>query len=335
VDIWALGCILFELATGIIAFAGDWAVRNLVTNKPGLRLQETEYSRGFRKELEAAVDAMLRKDWQERPKAVDICDKFRSYIHRITSNDNPRTALTQDPFEPRPDDSEAISDWKSLIKRNPKNVGLLKRLSDAYRKVDNIDMEIAVLEIALQKDPSSRYYEDTLADALERREAVNLSSQGWMEILDKPGEWVIVDSEKKNDLNNLEYRKELVYEKPGDLQLQQQLVKAFRKVGDIDAEIATFNDLIRRFPAAWYLADRLSDAYKTKGDMDEAIVSWKELVNMEPANIWWQNRLAEAYKIKKDPKEEAKVWRDMINKYPDVESLQERLATAYDVLYSS
>jgi len=295
-----------------------------------LQMSNASFPEKFQTDVSTAVDALLRRDWRERPKAIDICTKFKSYCQQLASDEFQEEKGARDPYKPQANDSEAVADWKALLMKNPSNLGLHKRLADAYRNEGNFDLEINVLTTAAKKDPTSRYYQDQLTDAYERRENINLTTSGWKDVLEHPDGWVLIEPITKTMENEIEYWKERLFKKPGELILQQSLVKAFRRQGDIDGEIETFNDLIRRFPGAWYLADRLSDAYKFKGNMDEAIVSWKELVNMQPGNTWWQARLAEAYEIKGDVPGERKMWREFVRVHPDVESLQERLATTYE-----
>jgi tetratricopeptide (TPR) repeat protein len=334
VDIWAIGCILFELVTGKVAFTGDWEVHEFGVSGSKIQLPTSSFPKLFQNDVSTSVDAILRPDWRQRPDALHICSKFRSYIEQLSVNPEPMD-VKLDPYEARPDDSEAIGDWKGLVKRNPNSLTLAKRLSDAYRKEGKLDLEIAVLERIVNKDPSSVYYQDMLTAAYDKRRQI----QGWsghseFEEKDKhPEDWVVVESKlprKPSDSSDLSYWKERVYKTPGDLDLQTTLVKAFRKQGDIEGEIAAFNDLIRRFPSAWYLADQVANAYKQKGDMDEAIANWIDLVHIQPGNTWWQVRLAEAYEIKKDKAGEIQTWRDFVKMYPEVESLQDRLATAYE-----
>jgi serine/threonine protein kinase len=342
VDIWAIGCILFELVTGKVAFTGDWEVHEFAVSGSKIQLPNSSFPKLFQTDVSTSVDAILRPDPPQRPDATHICSKFRSYIEQLSTNPEPLSEAKLDPYEPRADDSEAIADWKGLVKRNPNSLPLQKRLSDAYRKEGKLDLEIAILERIVNKDPSSVYYSDMLTEAYDKRRKVQgWSDQSEVEENDKhPEDWVVVDESseiveskpprKASDGKDIAYWKERVYKKPGDLDLQTSLVKAFRKQGDIEGEIATFNDLIRRFPSAWYLADQVANAYKEKGDMDEAIENWIDLVHMEPANTWWQVRLAEAYEIKKDKAGEIQTWRDFVKMYPDIESLQDRLATAYE-----
>lgn len=326
-DIWAVGCILYEVATGQPAFTGDWDVRNYVVNRTNLQVPSS-LPRQFRTEVSTAVDALLRRDWHERPKASDARAKFELYCQQAPNSVTESVEITNiDPVKVAEGDSEAVSDWKTLIHKNPENLGLYKRLADAYKREGKVEQEIDVLQKAATKDPSSRYYHDQLTDAYDRRDTANLRLLGWKDLLEHHGDdWVLVD----NRDGDVQYWKERVYQKPGDLSLQLSLVRAFRERGDIDEEIATFNDLIRKFPGAWYLADRLADAYKKKGDTAEAIISWKELVRMQPDNTWWQTRLAEAYKLQGNIEDEIAVWRGLVTRNPEIESLQDRLAEAYD-----
>jgi serine/threonine protein kinase len=106
VDIWAVGCILYELVTGKVAFTGDWEVHEFSVSGSKLQLPASSFPKSFQCDVSTSVDAILRKDWRPRPDALHMCSKFSSYIQLLESNPEIEE-IKLDPYEARPDDSEA------------------------------------------------------------------------------------------------------------------------------------------------------------------------------------------------------------------------------------
>src|SRR6185369_8586361 len=78
-DVFALGCLLYELLTGIAPFRADTFVaalaRVLLEDPPPVR----DHAPGVPAELDALVARMLAKDPGERPRdAVSVVDAFRA-----------------------------------------------------------------------------------------------------------------------------------------------------------------------------------------------------------------------------------------------------------------
>lgn len=74
VDIWALGCILYELSVKRKAFKGDWAVREYAAMKGQLvvPLENTTELARARRPLTNLVHNMLRVDSKDRPNAQQL-----------------------------------------------------------------------------------------------------------------------------------------------------------------------------------------------------------------------------------------------------------------------
>ena len=80
VDIWALGCILFELSTTKKAFRGDWHVREYAVAKQTLQFDPIiPLAKGWPFPTYECIHDLLQLDWSQRPKASFILHRVRSY----------------------------------------------------------------------------------------------------------------------------------------------------------------------------------------------------------------------------------------------------------------
>lgn len=78
VDIWALGCILYELATRRRAFANDYTVLDFATgNGARPRIHELPLDERSTKVLSELVNCMLNTVWWQRPFVLDIMTALR------------------------------------------------------------------------------------------------------------------------------------------------------------------------------------------------------------------------------------------------------------------
>jgi serine/threonine protein kinase len=79
VDIWSLGCILFELATCKKAFNCDLNVYNYANAKQTLEVSVPKWPKDFESHLSENVHELLAIDWERRPVASDARELFISY----------------------------------------------------------------------------------------------------------------------------------------------------------------------------------------------------------------------------------------------------------------
>lgn len=102
VDIWSMGCILQELATGSKPFKNDWAVGEYYRSQ-GPHEIRTEFSaQGVTQGLSSLIKSMLERDPSLRPGAHDLYQRFRSnYSPTITNPDIP--TISSHPVDVGPD----------------------------------------------------------------------------------------------------------------------------------------------------------------------------------------------------------------------------------------
>jgi eukaryotic-like serine/threonine-protein kinase len=70
VDIWAFGCVVFEMATGKIVFQGDWDVRDFVKSNQKISFPQLRFCKALNEFLKDFIDACLLVDWQVRPMSL-------------------------------------------------------------------------------------------------------------------------------------------------------------------------------------------------------------------------------------------------------------------------
>jgi serine/threonine protein kinase len=70
-DIWAVGCILYELVTAEKAFVDDWAVKQHIEYQKRVALPETEHVT-IKDEIEWAINATFESDCAKRPSIREL-----------------------------------------------------------------------------------------------------------------------------------------------------------------------------------------------------------------------------------------------------------------------
>jgi serine/threonine protein kinase len=101
IDIWAMGCILFEIATGQKPFANDTMVTeysrggspleircNLITGQDGEEF------------ISSSIRDMLQTEPSFRPASADLCTRFDQY-HQLTDKEQRTTAVDTESHEAR------------------------------------------------------------------------------------------------------------------------------------------------------------------------------------------------------------------------------------------
>jgi len=80
-DIWAVGCICFELAVGRKPFKVDWEVRDYAVNRARIPELDSDWPEACRRHVFDSVKECLAIDYKDRPMAPQERDLFAAYTH--------------------------------------------------------------------------------------------------------------------------------------------------------------------------------------------------------------------------------------------------------------
>lgn len=86
VDIWSLGCILFELAVGQKAFKDDFAVLFYRHDKNRLEIGLEGYEEKTSKAIAEEIQGMLDLEPSRRPSASNFISRVRGYLRDSAKN---------------------------------------------------------------------------------------------------------------------------------------------------------------------------------------------------------------------------------------------------------
>lgn len=318
VDIWALGCILFELTTGKKAFEDDWSARDYYVSTSGLQVSFPQVPKILQLHLLEIIHELLQRNQQQRPRVADLCPIFHSYcpfLHTLYD------------FQSFP----SYSHWKQMVEESHDNRKLRTRLADWYKS-----KEIYVASISLLKELVSEYASDDdvrarLVEIYVSKGDWDIAISGWEELVDKHP----LNEQFQKELANackakgdvhvtLAVWQTLAVKYPTVTTLGEQYAAALadmhsksRDKRRLEATIATRKGLVEKHPDGWFLPFELMSSLNEYGDSDMEISVWKELVHNHPSVAEFHHRLRQALARTGDVDRSITVWTELVEKHPD------------------
>src|SRR5271170_3468785 len=107
VDVWALGCIFYELITNERAFKDDYSVQEYYQSTSRLTITTSNLPNTLQSHLHEVLQELLQRDPQFRPQMAELRHMFQSYC-----------AILDQTVAPAISDVSSIpvySQWKKLI----------------------------------------------------------------------------------------------------------------------------------------------------------------------------------------------------------------------------
>lgn len=343
VDIWALGCILYELTCGEPAFLSDYDTK-WFRAEDTKRVSNTLFSDDFLAEVSAIVGGLLARDWRRRPDIATIINKVDLYRQALSTEINGGEHKLQenhDPYTPKDDDPPEILCWKEFINKYPDNLGLRKQLADAYQNRGQMELAVVVRRKMSEvvKHPFDEQYAQLRTAALEKSSDARITALSWESLLDMHADaWFLPDNLSKafrqsgTATEEISYWKMLLDTEPKKYAAKWRtlLMDAYIRV-DRAAGVTLWKKMLQEVSSPDEVDGLCYEMQKLLGptaDSDEVLAFWKGLVEKHPNQQKMAEQLEEAYKSR--PRYDAiKFWKALLDQVPNSIVLPNCLAKAY------
>ena len=289
VDMWALGCILYELMTGSQAFSDSWAIFEYSRSEYKLALPNSSIPESLRSHLSENINELLHRNPATRPSALDACRTFQAYCAVL--NDSLIRIIDECNLFP------PYVQWKKLSTGPQTQKDLLLSLARWYQSAGNHNATVMSVELLTSQRLDDQKFTTQITDT-----DVDTKIVLW---------------------------EELANEDPNNWKVQGELAKALIERGDIDLAIARLKDHMERNYSVGELCSVLRQACKEKGGVDEVIAEFRNLVDTHPGNYVMARELAEACTEKGDVEEAVAIWMELVRRHPNSKVLAEHWVKAW------
>jgi serine/threonine protein kinase len=163
VDIWALGCILYELAMKTQAFRGDWDVSATFAtgSTPTVQISSASFPEIFISHLSDCVHEALAKERQNRPSISTLCPLFRSYCAVLDMS----VSQNLDDLGYLP----AYSQWREFVCENEQNIAAAFSYSENSDESTRKGDITPFLNALVDKFPNEEKLKERLAECYESK----------------------------------------------------------------------------------------------------------------------------------------------------------------------
>jgi serine/threonine protein kinase len=329
VDIWALGCILVELAYGTRLFAEDWNVLQFVSNNSLPSLPTLPWPSVMKTYLMGCVHDLLNRTREQRPRAADVMRLFQS----ISSLLDPAVTTSLGHIE----FLRTYQEWKDRVFSLDET--LLPFLFQFSLYFEAREMKSAYNvwcgHVARNDHVDYRNFRQVLcsfADSLEEGGELGLAMRMYVEAFRHEGSEGDIDLlkvlKKREDSDASKLLKGRMATGPLSEALWQ-FVRSQKLMFDWNTD--------RELWMQGYATNRTDGNYQhvLRGfceepeDTFEVVTRWRVLVERLPEDAWLQERLEGSLNRHGDPNVARTIWQDLIILHPRIyTSLRDRLFKA-------
>jgi len=329
-DIYAFGCVLYEMLTRRLVFDGrtmDEFIRHHLKTKPrspnvqpdldavAMKCLEKRPANRYAdfKELEGVLSSIYRKltgKEVKEPDAVSLAsrelnNKGLSLLNlglkeeavscflealRINPNDDEAHNNLGNVYKTQGKLDEAISEYREVLRTNPDDVVAHSSLGEIYQAQGKLDEAVREYREALTIDPDRAFAHWTLGKVYQ--------DQG------------------KLDEAVREYREELRMN-PDFEYLHSTLGEVYQAQGKLDEAVREYREAVRIEPNSTLAHNALLDASKAQGKLDEVVREHEEVLRLNPDSWRAHHSLGDAYKAQGKLDEAVREYREALRIDPN------------------
>jgi tetratricopeptide (TPR) repeat protein len=335
-DIWALGCILYELMTGTKAFDTDWSVWGYYVSDSALEILVPGLSQILQTHLSAVTDELLQRDYKKRPSAARLQRLFHSYFisNAVLSMDITKREIPLPPYQT----------WKEIVGDCETHCDIGSQLVDYFKSVGHYDCAIFSGILVVSQGPGGDVGEkfgDALNDALAMKDNKDATIAVWRRVTEMfpRQEWphrhlTAACKSKGGDVLAREIWGQLCISQPENAvfktRYEEAIARMYLAEGDFDSAI---------FHLARVVCSVVSMNLKKSGYMellahiiweryhlpDKRIAACADLIERYPTIPDFQEMLSKAIE---HPDVIVGVWEKLVEKHPRQSEFRNRLSSA-------
>jgi hypothetical protein len=332
VDIWALGCIIYELFTGKRAFKDDFGVSDYYNSSSRPlqipRLLDDGECQDLSQHETSLLSQLLARDPMDRPRITDLQFLFASYRIITCTSVWPliSTALPLPTYD----------DWTTFFKFPMQKNVFIERLSIWYDSDASLHTSIDLARRLVSDYPAQKGYRQRLENLYGRQRDLDSTINGWIKLVEEHP----YDSNLRTALTKacmekggldhaLSVWKSIAMRFPSNprfiflcAELMAEICLRCDRVADCDRAVDLLKRLVERFPDVTRLQNQLKLAFEKKGDQDLEVDVWKGLVNAHPLENEFISQLKRACDERGDEMRAIRVWSELVDANPQIPSLQ-------------
>jgi tetratricopeptide (TPR) repeat protein len=353
-DIWAVGCILYELMTGNKLFTNDFHVREYQFSDMAVKISVRDVPHVLQLHLSEIVTELLHRDYQQRPSAKQLLWVFHAYLiivrlsiierrdlakslpsHREWTglingcqNLNQLNARLLEYFKSRRDYNAACFLCTSLILRRSPSEELAQQMAELYKLRDNNEQAIADCRSLIEHFPSNASLLGHLTTFCQLKGGNSLAGKVWKELVDSQptnalwktarDEVIVETCITKGDWESaIVALKRLVTKNSNQPSYMVELEAAFRACHmSAEDRIAVWAEFVDQNPRAGVLQDQLWKACYQLNHPDLVVNQWEKLVEAHPKEMTLYDRLSSACKLPGSSRDPVRVWEGLVERNP-------------------